>query len=87
MECDLFYNGHNPKLYGTVGGKINDKFVFCGGSKGFGNNYQDKCYFLGDSEPVQNLTMMYGSHTVNGGVILPNNTIFIAGKLPNLFLK
>ena len=94
IECDVLYNGHNDKLYGATGGKIGNDFVHCGGSIGFGSVYKDRCYILGDNTGpiiefnysdvyVRYLTMYDKRHTLNGGVILPNNTIFITGKYTN----
>ena len=47
MWCDPLDNGHIAITDGASGGKINDKFVYCGGSsKNFA--ITDKCFILGE---------------------------------------
>ena len=80
-ECDFIYNGHYPKVFYAFGGRINNHFVFGGGSTdGPSHNHGDKCYVLGDYGPVKNLTLTIGRRNLNGGLVLPNNTLFVTGK-------
>lgn len=67
-------------MFSTFGGRIGNDFVFCGGStEWIFHNFQDKCYVLGDYGPVKNLTLTTARRSLNGGLVLPNNTIFSAG--------
>ena len=94
VECYLYYNGHTINLYGSMGGRINDDFVLCGGGWnaypdywGYDYSFMSQCLILGKEGPpgtnpfipVDNLYMKEPRFTYNGGVILPNNTIFMAG--------
>ena len=90
MECDTIINGHSSSIIGSSGGRINNEFIYCGGS--FEKMYSGvttDCRILGKGYPGDpfhtplDLTVPDGRSTANGGVILPNNTLFIAGKYEN----
>ena len=87
LECDSVTNGHNANIIGASGGRIKEDFVYCGGS--FDSMYNDPtsvCRILGKGYPEDplhsplNITMVEGRCNTNGGVVLPNNTLFIGGK-------
>ena len=86
--CDPLYNGHITNIIGAIGGRIDDEFVYCGGSiEDIYSGVTKECRILGKGYPGDpfhmplDLTIPMGRATSNGGVILPNNTLFIAGKL------
>lgn len=94
MECDPYNNGHNTNIIGSSGGKVNDEYIYCGGSQDM--LYKDVtkiCRILGKGFPGDpfasplNLTIPEGRVTSNGGVILPNGTLFIAGNDNSSYLK
>ena len=80
---------------GAFGGRINDDFVFCGGTWGAyetSTTNLKHCYIMGqyysngsneELDFIQNLTLTWPRFTYNGGVILPNNTIFVTGNHSN----
>ena len=84
-ECDSIYNGHDVHIYGAIGGRINDDFVFCGGLRGIHRNNKtllNHCYVLGQESPIENIKWQLSSpfaHNHNSGVVLPNNTLFLTG--------
>ena len=85
-ECDPFINGHSTSIIGASGGKMNDDFVYCGGFiAGMYYDVTKDCRILGKGYPhdpfhsTLNMTIPEGRCTANGGVILPNNTLFIGG--------
>ena len=86
LECDLYFNGHPTNIIGASGGRINDDFVYCGGSFDYMYSNPTKVCrilgkgFLNDTLHLPlNLSFPLGRSTSNGGVLLPNNTLFIAG--------
>lgn len=79
VECDSLYNHNHPNLLRAFGGRVNDDYVFCGGTKHSYFKNLDKCYIMGESGPIENLTLTVGRESWSGGLVLPNNTIFIAG--------
>lgn len=71
VKCDT-YGNDTMTTTGTSGGKLNDEFVLCGGDS-------DKCFVLGENNPIENVTLSNVRRNFNGAVILPNNTLFIIG--------
>ena len=77
-------NGHSTSIIGSNGGRIGNDFIYCGGS--FEEMYTGittDCRILGKGYPEDpfhtplDLIIPDGRSTANGGVILPNNTLFI----------
>ena len=82
VECDD-YAAMDFDMLGTFGGRINDKFLFCGGlhiTENFGGIRSDKCYIVGKDNPVANVTLSMARYASGAGVVLPNNTLFVAGN-------
>ena len=84
VKCDLFAT-LNTNISHTYGGKINDKFIYCGGlyhNDNGGTQNSFKCFEIGNDSPIvyQALPVKRESRF---SAILPNNTIFAAGKVIN----
>ena len=84
LECDVPFH-ENATGRGAYGGRINDDFVYCGGRDRHDTNYEvwtDKCYKLGQIEPLFNITMSKPrwEEYITHGIVLPNNTLFIIGN-------
>ena len=97
LECNVVFNGHpfngHPtNIIGASGGRISDEFIYCGGSLDYMYSGPTKsCRILGKGflddvlhSPL-NLSIPLGRSTSNGGVLLPNNTLFIAGTNDSIF--
>ena len=89
LECNLLLNGHDTNTIGAMGGRINDEFIYCGGSiEEMYSGVTKDCLVLGKGYPEDplhsplDLTIPEGRSTSNGGVILPNSTLFICGMSP-----
>ena len=86
VECDMYFNGHNTSVMGASGGRIDDEFVYCGGTMHSMNSsdLSHMCRILGKGYPGDPwhapLKIYFHVSSANGGVILPNNTLFIAGE-------
>ena len=84
LECDVPFH-ENEIGYAGYGGRINDDFVYCGGHYWSNDTYgafTDKCYKLGQIEPIFNITMSTSRWRYYGGdngIVLPNNTLFLIG--------
>ena len=85
LECDVTFH-ENATIQGAYAGRINDDFVYCGGRDRQDTNLQvgtDKCYKLGQTEPIFNITMStpkWVEFTRNNAIVLPNNTLLIIGR-------
>ena len=53
VECDMYFNGHNTSVMGAIGGRIDDEFVYCGGSMHSMYSYDPSpsCRILGKGYP------------------------------------
>ena len=76
LDCDTY--GTLPVgISNAAGGKIGDDFIVCGGyiqDEGRSN----ECYILGNEEPFIN---MNDKRNVASGVVLPNGTFMMIGKI------
>ena len=82
MECNVLFDENVPGI-GGYGGRINNDFVYCGGHYDGNSDATDKCYKLGQIEPIFNITMSTPRWDVligNNGIVLPNNTLFLIGN-------
>ena len=60
----------------SFGGKVLNDYIYCGGWNG--NDYVKECYKVGEKTPFLELLQPRSS---GAGVILPNDTLFITGKI------
>ena len=82
LKCGVPYD-KNETGHGAYGGRIDDYFVYCGGRDHQENGVTDKCYKLGQNEPIFNITMStprWDEFIGNNGIVLPNNSLFIIGN-------
>ena len=75
LVCDIFGTTVPVGTYAASGGKIGEDFLFCGGYNG---DYLDECYILGNEEPF---IKMNDKRYYASGVVLPNGTFVIIGKI------
>ena len=78
LDSNVTYNSFT--VHATVGGKIGENYIFCGGKLTETNGVQEKnikhCYQIGEEAPIGNLQKF---RRWAGGVNLPNDTLFITG--------
>ena len=85
LECNVPFH-ENVTGYEGFGGRIDDDIVFCGGFHQFNDSsfaMSNKCYKLGQIEPIFNITMStsrWDGYGRDNGIVLPNNTLFLIGN-------
>ena len=76
FECKSLPNFTIP-ISSAVGAFINDEPIVCGGSSDIAPHWYDKCFVLGQDEPIVELQSF---RVDSAGISTSNNEFWITGK-------